>query len=210
MNSPDAPAIVNKGGGLRGSKFWTGWAEKYFTSWKRLFAQNSTAGSGANRNSVYWRWVSNNVFGYYIEVTHTHKDKPSDWTTKANTHQWALHHGRVKNNEYEENSGARRKDPGFESRLFTELVQVITVHSTDTAECGIDRTVRCVVVVFRCVLKNEYVRPVEWFFRHWHPQRSSSGDWKATLYREKVYCQRYLSSTTIHSKYWWLPVRTCR
>ena len=30
--------------------------------------------------------ASNNVFGYYIEVRHTHKDKvPEEWITKANT-----------------------------------------------------------------------------------------------------------------------------
>ncbi|MFM8432040.1 MAG: DNA mismatch repair protein MutS [Bacteroidota bacterium] len=65
----------------------------------------------------------NNVFGYFIEVTHTHKDKvPSEWTRKQ-TLTNAERYITSELKEYEEKIlGAEEKILAIEERLFAELV----------------------------------------------------------------------------------------
>ncbi|MDE7442821.1 MAG: DNA mismatch repair protein MutS, partial [Muribaculaceae bacterium] len=68
----------------------------------------------------------NNVFGYYIEVTNTHKDKvPSDWIRK----QTLVNAERYINQElkeYEEKIlGAQDRILAIETRLYAELVSAI-------------------------------------------------------------------------------------
>jgi len=65
----------------------------------------------------------NNVFGYYLEVTHTHKDKvPADWLRKQ-TLVNAERYITPELKEYEEQIlGAEEKIHALESKLFTELV----------------------------------------------------------------------------------------
>ena len=65
----------------------------------------------------------NNVFGYYLEVTHTHKDKvPADWLRKQ-TLVNAERYITPELKEYEEQIlGAEEKIHALESMLFTELV----------------------------------------------------------------------------------------
>ena len=65
----------------------------------------------------------NNVFGYYIEVTHTHKDKvPPEWTRKqtlVNAERYITEELK----EYEEKIlGAEEKILSIEASLFNELV----------------------------------------------------------------------------------------
>ena len=65
----------------------------------------------------------NNVFGYYLEVTHTHKDKvPSDWMRKQ-TLVNAERYITPELKEYEEQIlGAEEKILAIETRLYNELV----------------------------------------------------------------------------------------
>jgi DNA mismatch repair protein MutS len=65
----------------------------------------------------------NNVFGYYLEVTHTHKDKvPSDWLRKQ-TLVNAERYITPELKEYEEQIlGAEEKILAIETRLYNELV----------------------------------------------------------------------------------------
>jgi DNA mismatch repair protein MutS len=65
----------------------------------------------------------NNVFGYYLEVTHTHKDKvPADWLRKQ-TLVNAERYITPELKEYEEQIlRAEEKINALESRLFAELV----------------------------------------------------------------------------------------
>jgi DNA mismatch repair protein MutS len=65
----------------------------------------------------------NNVFGYYLEVTHTHKEKvPADWLRKQ-TLVNAERYITPELKEYEEQIlGAEEKIHALESKLFTELV----------------------------------------------------------------------------------------
>jgi DNA mismatch repair protein MutS len=68
----------------------------------------------------------NNVFGYYLEVTHAHKDKvPADWIRKQ-TLTNAERYVTPELKEYEEKIlGAEEKILSIESRLFEELVTKI-------------------------------------------------------------------------------------
>lgn len=69
----------------------------------------------------------NNVFGYYLEVTNTHKDKvPSDWIRKqtlVNAERYITEELK----EYEEQIlGAEEKIQAIENRLFSELLLAIS------------------------------------------------------------------------------------
>lgn len=68
----------------------------------------------------------NNVFGYYLEVTNTHKDKvPNEWIRKqtlANAERYITEELK----EYEQKVlGAEDKIQAIEERLFNELVQYV-------------------------------------------------------------------------------------
>ncbi len=69
----------------------------------------------------------NNVFGYYLEVTNTHKDKvPSEWIRKQ-TLTNAERYITEELKQYEEKIlGAEEKISAIEERLFTELVNNVS------------------------------------------------------------------------------------
>lgn len=71
----------------------------------------------------------NNVFGYYLEVTHTHKDKvPADWIRKQ-TLVSAERYITPELKEYEEQIlGAEEKIQQIEVRLYTELVAQLSTY----------------------------------------------------------------------------------
>jgi DNA mismatch repair protein MutS len=71
----------------------------------------------------------NNVFGYYLEVTHAHKDKvPSEWTrrqTLTNAERYIT----PELKDYEEKIlGAEEKIAQIETRLYDELVTGVAAH----------------------------------------------------------------------------------
>ena len=77
----------------------------------------------------------NNVFGYYIEVRNTHKDKvPAEWIRKqtlANAERYITQELK----EYEEKIlGAEDKILVLETQLYAELVQSLSVFLTAWAE----------------------------------------------------------------------------
>lgn len=69
----------------------------------------------------------NNVFGYYLEVTHTHKDKvPADWMRKQ-TLTNAERYITEELKRYEDQIlGAEEKIGALEERLYTELVTALS------------------------------------------------------------------------------------
>ena len=71
----------------------------------------------------------NNVFGYYLEVTHTHKDKvPSDWIRKQ-TLVSAERYITPELKEYEEQIlGAEEKIQHIEIRLYNELMYQVSAY----------------------------------------------------------------------------------
>ncbi|HNP49135.1 MAG TPA: DNA mismatch repair protein MutS [Bacteroidia bacterium] len=159
---PDAPAIVNKGGvireGVNSELDELRSISLHGKDYLLKIQQREAERTGISSLKVGF----NNVFGYYIEVTHTHKDKvPSDWTRKQ-TLTNAERYITEELKQYEEKIlGAEEKILALESRLFTELVQAITEYiqpiQLNAALIGrLD-----VLLSFSDVaLKNEYVRPV--------------------------------------------------
>ena len=71
----------------------------------------------------------NNVFGYYLEVTHTHKDKvPTDWIRKQ-TLVNAERYITPELKEYEEQIlGAEEKIQQIEIRLYNELMYLVATY----------------------------------------------------------------------------------
>lgn len=79
-----------------------------------------------NTNIPSLKVAFNNVFGYYLEVTHTHKDKvPSDWIRKQ-TLVNAERYITPELKEYEEQIlGAEEKIFSLETQLYNELVYAL-------------------------------------------------------------------------------------
>ena len=104
----------------------------------------------------------NNVFGYYIEVRNTHKDKvPQEWIRKqtlANAERYITQELK----EYEEKIlGAEDKILILETQLYTELVQALSefipaiqVNATQIARLD------CLLSFANVARENNYIRPV--------------------------------------------------
>lgn len=104
----------------------------------------------------------NNVFGYYIEVTNTHKDKvPSDWIRK----QTLVNAERYITNElkeYEETIlGAEGKIQQLEEQLFADLVAMaseFTIQIQSNAACV--ARIDCLLSFASTAVENNYCKPV--------------------------------------------------
>lgn len=104
----------------------------------------------------------NNVFGYYIEVTNTHRDKvPQEWVRKqtlVNAERYITQELK----EYEEKIlGAQEKIAIIETRLYNELLGAVAqynqaIHLDSTLLARLD----CLTAFTRVALENKYNRPV--------------------------------------------------
>jgi len=104
----------------------------------------------------------NNVFGYYIEVRNTHKDKvPETWIRKQ-TLVSAERYITPELKEYEEKIvGAEEKISAIENRLFAELVQgALTFIPRIQKNAIATATVDCLFSMARTAEEYRYVRPV--------------------------------------------------
>lgn len=103
----------------------------------------------------------NNVFGYFLEVTHTHKDKvPAEWTRKqtlTNAERYITEELKV----YEEKIlGAEDKILSLETKLFSELVQAILEYIQPIQlNASLIAKVDCLQSFADTAQKNNYVRP---------------------------------------------------
>jgi DNA mismatch repair protein MutS len=103
----------------------------------------------------------NNVFGYYLEVTNTHKDKvPPEWIRKqtlANCERYVTEELK----QYEEKIlGAEEKILHLEERLYNELIlaladYVIPVQLNASLIARLD----CLIAFAKVAKRNNYVRP---------------------------------------------------
>jgi DNA mismatch repair protein MutS len=119
---PEAPAMLNKGGVIRpGVDASLDELRNIARNGKEVLLNIQQR--EAERTSITSLKVGfNNVFGYYIEVTNTHKDKvPAEWTRKQ-TLTNAERYITAELKEYEEKIlGAEEKIAAIEERLFNEL-----------------------------------------------------------------------------------------
>ena len=103
----------------------------------------------------------NNVFGYYIEVRNTHKDKvPADWIRKQ-TLVSAERYVTQELKEYEEKIlGAQDKILSIETQLFNSLVADISVYiPAIQLNSSLIARLDCLLSFTRASIENHYNRP---------------------------------------------------
>ncbi len=103
----------------------------------------------------------NNVFGYYLEVTHTHKDKvPGHWIRKQ-TLTNAERYITPELKEYEEKIlGAEEKILALETKLFYDLVMALMDFiQAIQLNAGLVARLDCLLGFARCAVANNYVKP---------------------------------------------------
>lgn len=104
----------------------------------------------------------NNVFGYYIEVTNTHKNKvPSEWIRKqtlVNAERYITQELK----EYEEKIlGAQEKIAIIETRIFNDLVAAIAEYiPAIQLDASLAARIDVLASFTRVALENRYNRPV--------------------------------------------------
>jgi DNA mismatch repair protein MutS len=104
----------------------------------------------------------NNVFGYYLEVTNTHKDKvPSDWIRKQ-TLSNAERYITPELKEYEEKIlGAEEKIMALEIKLFDALLQSLQDYIAPILLNGnLVGQLDCLISFAEVATNNNYVRPI--------------------------------------------------
>ena len=103
----------------------------------------------------------NNVFGYYLEVTNTHKDKvPADWMRKQ-TLTNAERYITEELKKYEETIlGAEEKILALETKLFSELVLSLLDYITPIQlNSSLVARLDCLLSFSNLAQKNNYIRP---------------------------------------------------
>ena len=103
----------------------------------------------------------NNVFGYYLEVTHTHKEKvPADWLRKQ-TLVNAERYITPELKEYEEQIlGAEEKIHALESKLFSELVFSLSEYIKPIQlNAHLVAQLDVLLNFANTAIKNQYVKP---------------------------------------------------
>ena len=104
----------------------------------------------------------NNVFGYYIEVRNTHKDKvPPEWIRKQ-TLVSAERYITQELKEYEEKIlGAEDKILSIETRLFNDLIAAISSYiPAIQLNSSLIARIDCLLSFTRVSLENRYNRPI--------------------------------------------------
>lgn len=103
----------------------------------------------------------NNVFGYYLEVRNTHKDKvPSDWIRKQTLTQ-AERYITEELKVYEQKIlGAEEKIASIELRLFTELVAAAAEYTASIQlNAQLLAQVDCLLSFAQTALRYHYIKP---------------------------------------------------
>lgn len=104
----------------------------------------------------------NNVFGYYIEVTNSHKSKvPTSWTRKqtlANAERYITEELKI----YEEKIlGAEEKIQAIEERLYNELLDTISEYIPALQQNAAQLArLDCLLSFAKCAIVHNYVRPI--------------------------------------------------
>lgn len=103
----------------------------------------------------------NNVFGYYLEVRHAHKDKvPADWIRKQTLTQ-AERYITEELKDYEQKIlGAEEKIASIEYRIFNELIGAVAEYTaTIQVNASLLAHVDCVLSLAVVAVRNNYVKP---------------------------------------------------
>ena len=160
--NPDAPNQVNRGNVIRsGVNEQLDDLRDIAHSSKDYLMRMQTAES--ERTGIPSLKIAfNNVFGYYIEVRNTHKDKvPPEWVRKqtlVNAERYITQELK----EYEEKIlGAEERILIIEGQMFTEIVTAVAEYiPAIQSNCGLIAQLDCLSAFTRVSLANHYNRPV--------------------------------------------------
>lgn len=160
--NPDAPSQVNRGHVInRGVDERLDELRDISSSSKDYLMRLQKAES--ERTGIPSLKISyNNVFGYYIEVRNTHKDKvPPEWVRKQ-TLVSAERYITQELKEYEEKIlGAEEKILIIETRIFNELVAAVTDYiPAIQSDSQLIAQLDCLCAFTRVSIENRYNRPV--------------------------------------------------
>ncbi|GAB6011058.1 DNA mismatch repair protein MutS [Viscerimonas tarda] len=158
---PDPPALLNKGNVIRKgvNEELDKLREIAFSGKDYLLQiqQREMEATGISSLKVSF----NNVFGYYIEVRNTHKDKvPADWIRKqtlVNAERYITQELK----EYEEKIlGAEEKILALETSIFNDLVgSLIDYIPTIQLNANLIARVDCLLSFAKVSKENKYIRP---------------------------------------------------
>ena len=159
---PDPPSLVNKGGVIaKGVNAELDELRTIAYSGKDYLLQVQQR-EIENTGIPSLKIAFNNVFGYYIEVRNTHKDKvPADWIRKqtlVNAERYITEELK----EYEEKIlGAEEKILSLEARLFNELILCLTEY-IPPIQCNANLIARidCLLSFAKTASANKYIRPL--------------------------------------------------
>ncbi|MBK5194970.1 MAG: DNA mismatch repair protein MutS [Proteiniphilum sp.] len=158
---PDPPSLMNKGGYIRKNVnsdlddlrtiAYTG------KDYLMQLQQRESERTGIPSLKIAF----NNVFGYYIEVRNTHKEKvPGDWTRKQ-TLVSAERYITEELKEYEEKIlGAEEKIISLENQIYSSLVEsLIEFIFTIQTNAGLIARTDCLLSFANVAQQNRYIRP---------------------------------------------------
>ena len=160
-NPPDPPNLINKGNVIA-----EGVSEELDDLRKILnlgkgylvdLQQRESEKTGITSLKVSF----NNVFGYYIEVRNTHKDKvPEEWIRKQ-TLVSAERYITEELKEYETKIlGAEEKILALETKIYGELVQALSEYiGVIQLNANILAQMDCLLSFSSCAVANNYFRP---------------------------------------------------
>ncbi|WP_435522036.1 DNA mismatch repair protein MutS [Coprobacter tertius] len=159
--NPDAPSLINRGGIIaKGVNAELDELREMAYSGKDYLLhiqQREIERTGIPSLKISF----NNVFGYYIEVRNTHKDKvPEEWIRKqtlVNAERYITQELK----EYEEKIlGAEEKILSLETRLFNELVVALTEYIPAIQHnANLIARLDCLLSFATIARENKYIRP---------------------------------------------------
>ena len=158
----DAPVNINKGNAIASGVLQELDDLRAISSTGKGYLDNMLARETERTGITSLKIAFNNVFGYYIEVRNTHKDKvPDDWVRKqtlVNAERYITEELK----EYETKIlGAEEKIQALEQEIFSKLLQYIIQFVQIVQEnAQIIAKIDCLLSFSKLAIDNNYVRPM--------------------------------------------------
>lgn len=158
----DAPVNINKGNAIANGVSEELDELRNIANSGKEYLDNMLARETERTGIPSLKIAFNNVFGYYIEVRNTHKDKvPEDWIRKqtlVNAERYITEELK----EYEAKIlGAEDKIQSLEADLFIDLIQYIVKDVQDVqSNAQLIAQLDCLLSFANLAKENDYVRPV--------------------------------------------------
>lgn len=159
--NPDAPNMVNRGGIIREGINAELDELRHIAYTGKDYLMKIQQRESERTQIPSLKISYNNVFGYYIEVRNTHKDKvPPEWIRKqtlVNAERYVTQELK----EYEEKIlGAEEKILSIETRLFNELVSAVVEYiPAIQSDSSLVARLDCLSAFTRVAIENKYQKP---------------------------------------------------